>query len=176
MKNTISAASATYTPQTYKTFTGALCAFLEVEFPQLTGGRSRIMLANTINEMVHKFFPATDNLRPGQVPWITVDKNEKGSYGKSIKKTKLVPVLLDLVQDCDSQDRANDKKLKDMKQEAAVRIATNAHEQGGCMTNAEIALLLKISSGTVSKYIKEWEINNNVVVPRRGSIHDIGPT
>jgi len=33
-----------------------------------------------------------------------------------------------------------------------------------------------MSPATVGKYIKEWEIGNKTVVPRRGSIHDIGPT
>lgn len=142
----------------------------------MAGGRSRLMLANSINEMVQKFFLETSNLRPGQVPWITVDKNEKGSYGKSIKNTKLVPVILNLIQNCDVQDRADGKKLKDMKKEAAVRIAMDAFDQGGCMTNDEIAVLLKVSAPTISKYIKEWELQNSSVVPRRGSIHDMGPT
>ena len=51
-----------------------------------------------------------------------------------------------------------------------------AFDQEGCLTNAELAILLKISPGCVSKYIKEWEIENREVLPRRGSIHDIGPT
>ena len=71
---------------------------------------------------------------------------------------------------------ANGKNLKDIKQEATVRLFQQAYEQGGCMTNAEVALLLKISPTTVSKYIRLWEECSNQVVPRRGSIHDMGPT
>lgn len=176
MKNMTSSAAATYTPQEYKTFTGALCAFLEKEFPQLMGNQSRIMLAQVINEMVSKFFPKAENLRPGEVPWITVGKDEFSSYGKSISQTELVPVTLTLIQSNDAHDRAEGRRLREIKKESAIRLATEAYEQGGCMTNAEIAILLKISTATVSKYIKEWELENKKVVPRRGSIHDIGPT
>jgi len=176
MKHKMSALEATYTPQSYKTFTGALCSFLEAEFPQMAGTSTRLMFANMINLMVNNFFPKAENLRPGQTPWTTIDKNEKGSYGKSIKNSKLVPVVLTVIQDSDILERAKGKKLKEIKQEAAIRIATEAYEQGGCMTNAEIAILLKISANTVSKYIKDWELEHKVVVPRRGSIHDMGPT
>ncbi len=176
MKHAQTAASATYTPQMFKTFSGALCAFLEEEFPQLAGAKTRLLLANRINKMVYKFYPETTHLRPGQTPWITVSKDEKGSYGKSIKNTQLVPVILDIVKDDDVKERAEGKKLKNMKQEATVRLAENAYKQGGCMTNAELAVILKISAPTVSKYIKEWELEHKTVVPRRGSIHDIGPT
>ena len=42
------------------------------------------------------------------------------------------------------------------------------------MTNAEVAILLKISSPTISKYVREWEEITNTLVPRRGTIHDMG--
>jgi hypothetical protein len=44
--------------------------------------------------MVHRFFPATTNLRQGQTTWISVAKNEVSSYGKSITETRMVPVSL----------------------------------------------------------------------------------
>jgi hypothetical protein len=63
-----------------------------------------------------------------------------------------------------------------MKKEAVARLHNQAYEQDGCLTNAETAVLLKISPATVGKYIKEWETENNTVVPRRGTIHYIGPS
>lgn len=176
MKHAQTTAKATYSPQTFKSFPGALCAFLELEFPQLAGNTTRLYLANAINDMVSNFYPVTSHLKPGQTPWITVDKNEKGSYGKSIKNTRLVPVVLNLVKETDMQERADGKKLRDFKKERVVSLANEAFEQGGCITNAELSILMKISPSTVSKYIKEWELEHNTVVPRRGSIHDIGPT
>jgi len=176
MKRHESAAAATYTPQTFKTFDGALFAFFEQECPQLGGDRTRQVLARCVHDMVRKFFPDTDHMEPGQIVWPTVHKDAKGAYGKTIRNTRLTTVVLDLVQGCDAADRAAGKKLREMKLEAVARVFLQSYEQDGCMTNAETALLLKISPSTVSKYVAEWELQNNTVLPRRGTIHDMGPT
>lgn len=176
MKHAISANEATYGPQEYKTFQGALTAFFSLECPQLGGTRTRQVLATTIIEMVHKFFPETSHLRQGQTPWVTVSKDATHSYGKKMEETPLTHVVLDLVRPEDIEERKNGKKLKDIKKEATARILKQSYEQGGCMTSAEVAILLKISAATVGKYIKEWEEEFKEVLPRRGSIHDMGPT
>ncbi len=176
MTKNISQNKAAYTPQYYKNFAGALEAFFAQECPQLGGFRTRQVLVNSINNMIAKFFPDGSKIKPGQMSWITVHKDEKCSYGKSIKNTRLTNVILDLVQDKDALDRASGKKLKDVKKEAVVRLNKQAYKQNGCLTNAETAILLKISPSTVSKYIKEYELENKTVVPRRGTIHDIGPS
>ena len=49
-------------------------------------------------------------------------------------------------------------------------------EENGCMSNAEVAVLLKISPASVSKYLQQWEFEHDELVPRRGTIHDLGPT
>ena len=176
MNKQLTSAQATYTPQLYKSFEGALENFLADQCPQIGGRMTRQVLVQGIRDMVHKFYPETSHLRPGQTVWATVHKGEKGSYGKSIRNTELVPVTLDLVQSQDILDRANGKRLRELKKEAVARLCRQAYEQDGCMTNAELAILLKISSPTVSKYISEWELEYQTVLPRRGSIHDMGPT
>ncbi len=176
MKQNLSANQATFSPQAYKTFEGALEAFLSSECPQLGGFRTRQVLAKSILDMVNQFFPETSHLRPGQITWPTVHRDERSSYGKSIRQTRLTTVKLDLVKSTDAQERAKGKKLRAIKKEAIARMCKQSYEQEGCMTNAELAILLKISPSTVGKYIKEWELDNHEVLPRRGSIHDIGPT
>jgi hypothetical protein len=176
MTKNISQNKAVYTPQHYKNFAGALEAFFAQECPQLGGFRTRQVLVSSINNMIAKFFPDGSKIKPGQVNWITVHKDEKCSYGKSIKNTRLTNVILDLIQDKDALDRASGKKLREIKKEAAIRLNKQAFEQNGCLTNAETSILLKIAPSTVSKYIKEYELENKTVVPRRGTIHDIGPS
>jgi hypothetical protein len=78
------------------------------------------------------------------------------SYGKSIQKTSLTNIILDLVQENDPLERAEGKRVRDIKKEAVSRLHRQAYEQNGCLTNAETVILLKISSSTVSKYINEW--------------------
>ena len=176
MKDHISAAAATYTPQTFKSFEGALFSFFQQECPQLGGNRTRQVLVQCVHEMVRKFFPATDHLGAGQTLWPTVHKDAKGAYGKRIQDTELTTVVLDLVQPQDAVDRAAGKKLRELKIDAVSRLCTQAYEQDGCLTNAELAILLKVSAPTIGKYIAEWELEHKKVLPRRGTIHDMGPT
>jgi len=180
VKNTMKTAEnsmfATYEPQRYKIFQGALEAFFEQECPQLGGARTRMTLVNAVFQMVQRFFPDSTHMKQGQIIWTTVHKDEKGSYGKTIKNSRLTPVVLDLIPPSDISDRANGKKLRDMKKDAAARICRQAFEQDGCMTLAEVSVLLKMAPSTASKYIREYEKEEQLVVPRRGTIHDMGPT
>jgi len=176
MKENISATFASYEPVHYKTFQGALDAFFEQECPQIGGSRTRQTLVNAIYGMVLKFFPETNHLRQGQTVWTTVHKNAKGSYGKSIKDTELTPVVLTLVQDTDAMDRAQGKKLREIKKEATARLCQEAYAQDGCLTETELAVMLKISQPTVGIYLREYETEHKTVLPRRGTIHDMGPT
>lgn len=176
MKKTIDANQATFQPQVYKRFEGALEAFLCFECPQIGGMRTRQVLVKSIADMVHQFYPETSHMQPGQILWPTVHCEEFSSYGKSIKETRLQPVVLDLISSNEALERSKGKKLRIIKKESVARLCKQAFDQEGCLTNAELAILLKISPNTVSKYIKEWEQENHEVLPRRGSIHDIGPT
>lgn len=176
MKKTIDANQATFQPQVYKCFGGALEAFLCSECPQIGGMRTRQVLVKSITDMVHQFYPETSHMQPGQILWPTVHFEEFSSYGKSIRETRLQPVILDLISSNEALERSKGKKLRIIKKEAIARLCKQAFDQEGCLTNAELAILLKISPSTVSKYIKEWEQENREMLPRRGSIHDMGPT
>lgn len=176
MNKTLTSAQATYMPQSYKSFEGALEAFLAEQCPQIGGQLTRRVLVQGISGMVSKFYPETSHLRQGQVVWPTVHREEKSSYGKSIRNTELTPVVLDLVRSEDSVERAEGRRWRDMKKEAVARLCVQAYEQNGCLCAAELSILLKLSMPTVCRYIREWEIEHKTTLPRRGSIHDIGPT
>jgi DNA-binding CsgD family transcriptional regulator len=167
---------STYGPQAQKTFTGALEAFFFSEFPQLAGDRARRSVVQGIVDMVHRFFPATSNLRQGQTTWISVAKDEVAAYGKTIPKTRMVPVILSVMAEDEAAQRRDGKRLRDIKREAVARLCQETDAQGGCITAAELALLLKTTPSTVGTYIAQWEADNNTLLPRRGTIHDMGPT
>ena len=167
---------ATYGPMSFKTFAGALGVFFAEECPQIGGRRTRQVLVQSIIDMVDQFYPETSHLRPGQIQWTTIHKDEKSSYGKKISNSRLTSVILDLVRSKDVTERAAGKRLREMKKEAVARLFQQSYKQDGCMTNAEVAILLKICAGTVSKYAREWESENECLLPRRGTIHDMGPT
>jgi len=176
MNKQISHNQATYTPQEHKSFVSALTAFFANECPQLGGTRTRQVLVQTVDDMRKQFFPETSHLQPGQTTWTAVHKEARASYGKSIDKTELTPVVLDLVGKEEIAQRAQGAKLRDIKVDATARLFTQAYQQDGVLTNAEIAILLKISPATVGSYIKTWEENNGKTLPRRGTIHDMGPS
>jgi hypothetical protein len=166
----------TYGPQHQKTFVGALEAFFAQEFPQLAGDRARRAIVAGINDMVQQFFPATTHLHSGQTTWVSVAKNETSSYGKPITKTRLVPVIISLLTDEERQRRMNGTTLQIIKRDAVARICHETDQQGGCITAAELALIFKTTPNTIGKYIAHWQTEHNQLLPRRGTIHDIGPT
>jgi len=176
MTNTLTHNQATFTPQLYKSFDGALDAFFLQECPQLGGARTRQVLVQSVRQMVEAFFPATTNLRAGQTIWSAVHKDEKSSYGKTITQSRLTPVVLDLLPPDEIKARAEGAKLRDLKREAVARLFQQAYAQAGVLTNAEVALLLKIAPTTVSTYLHHWEEEHQSQLPRRGTIHDMGPT
>jgi predicted transcriptional regulator len=176
MNKRLAEQEASYGPQEFKSFPGALNAFFSTECPQLGGQRTRQVLVQSIVQMIGRFYPPSTNLRPGQTPWVTVDKDEKSSYGKRMSETRLTSVVLDLIPANELSERKDGKKLREIKKAAVARVFTQAYEQGGCLTNVETAVLLKLSPSTVSKYTREWERENDTLLPRRGTIHDMGPT
>ncbi len=91
----------------------------------------------SIVEMIGRFYPPTTHLRPGQTPWVTVDKDEKGSYGKRMSQTRLTSVVLDLVPANEATERKDGTKLREIKKAVVARLFTQAYEQGGCLTNVE---------------------------------------
>ena len=176
MSERIQHARDTFGPQLFKTFEGALNSFMEAECPQLGGLRTRQTLVGAIAELVHAHFPSTSHLGQGQVRWTAVHKDERSSYGKTISQSRLTPVVLDLLPASEIEARAQGTKLREVKKEAVARLFTQTFQQSGVLTNAEVALLLKLSAGTVGTYRREWEKEHERLLPTRGSIHDMGPT
>ena len=176
MKQRLEQNVGTYGPMQHKSFEGALGSFFANECPQLGGERTRLVLVQLVADLVGHYYPQTTNLRQGQVQWTAVHKLEKASYGKKITQSRLTPVVLDLVPSQDAVDRAAGVKLRDLKREAVARLFQQAYEQDGVLTNGDVSILLKVSPSTVSHYARNWEAEHGRYLPRRGVIHDIGPT
>jgi DNA-binding CsgD family transcriptional regulator len=167
---------ATYGPTAQKTFVAALEAFFAQEFPQLAGERARRAIVQGIVGMVDQFYPATSHLRQGQTTWVSIAKDELSSYGKTIAACRMVSTVITLVAPDEAQQRAKGRRLRDIKRDAVARICTEIDEQKGCVTASELAVMLKTTPTTIGTYIAQWEAENNRLLPRRGTIHDMGPT
>lgn len=176
MQTRLDHAQANFTPVLYKTFDSALEAFLATECPQLGGLRTRQVLVQAIRQMVDRYFPQTTHLRSGQFIWSAVHKDAKPSGGQPMTQTKLTPVILDLLPVQEIEDRAKGLTPRQARRQTAVRLFQQAYDQQGLLTNAEVALLIKVSPSTVSSYVRQWEKDHQSQLPRRGTLHDLGPT
>ncbi len=115
-------------------------------------------------------------MRPGQTLWYAVDVKENSGYGKKIEESKIVPVILDLINE-DDIERYTQKISKRKRQiEVAVRLHNQAYTQGAVMTYADTAAVMRLSAGTVGSYIREYEKETGKMVPGRGNIHNMRPT
>jgi hypothetical protein len=157
-----------------KTFESALDVFFAREFPQVGGELVRPLIVNEIKKRVEQYYPLTSRMKMGQVMWVGVAKEEKQSYGKKLENTKLKPVVLDLCTTEDLEALFQKKKNREIKKELVARLYRQAFEQGACLTGTDVAALMKMSASTISKYAREYEKENDCLLPRRGTIHDIG--
>jgi hypothetical protein len=169
-------AETVYGPLTYKTFTAALEAFLAAQCPQLGGPLLRNPLVAKIVEMVDAFHPPGARVRQGQLQWITVRKDCPPSRARRIQDCQLTAVTLDVVSPQDIVDLKAGRGVRTLRREAVARILHQADAQGGCMACTEVSAILKLSPKAVATCIREWEQEHKEVLPRRGTVHDLGPT
>ena len=175
MKKAISGREAAYGPLQRKTFRAALVHELRLHVPAL-GSLTAIPLAQRIEQMVDAYYPAVQRLRMGQLMWPAVDERETSGYGKRIEDCQLKPVLLEAVSMQDIEDLLKGLSGKQIRQKVAVRLFEQAKSQGGVLTSVDAASIMRLSPSTIGRYIKEHEKLSGTLVPRRGTVHDMGPS
>lgn len=93
--------------------------------------------------------------------------------GVKITEAKLVPVrltVLDLEADAATASRSQDELLKSR----IKRLTDEAFEQGGLLTQADLALILGESTRTIGRHIHEIEEGEDVTVATRGTMREMG--
>ncbi len=88
----------------------------------------------------------------------------------------MVPVILSIASIDDLNFRLNGYSIKEIRKCKVVRIPKEAYEQGGVLNQADINQLIGVSVVTILKYIREYQIEQEEILPYRGTIHDISPT
>jgi hypothetical protein len=161
----------------HKSFESAVFALLAAEFPNLSGSLARKALASALGELARKFHPESSHVAAGQMVWIAAAIEAKGSYGAKIEDTPMVSVVLPITTPEEIAALAKGEKgIRQARNETFIRICDEAFRQGGVLTLVDVAVLTKSSPATVSKYIRLYEADTGKTVPRRGTIHDMGPT
>ncbi len=147
---------------------------VERDYQFIAGERVQNMFADDLVKLVDDCYKEPWKLDVGQVVWYGVDAEEKPSYGKNSKNTPLTPVILSLITAEDLKKAENGFSHREIRKEKAVRLFKEAKEQDALLTHSDVAFLLHVSTGTVSKDIREYMEETNEIVPTRGIVHDIG--
>jgi hypothetical protein len=109
--------------------------------------------------------------RPGELCYLAVDANEPP--GKPIIACRKVLVRLELAT-VEDQEALREGGLAVMRQGRLARLARQARVQGGLLTVEDLAYLTCSSPATVKRDLAACR-RDDVAVPTRGQIKDIGP-
>ncbi len=116
--------------------------------------------------------PGNAPLRSGQMRYDCVAANE--GVGKAIRACRMVSVVLTLVEKDDSQVVAQ-FSVQALRQARILRLTEEAFEQGGVLTQEDLALILNSDVRTIRRDIRELRERKGIHAPTRGQVKDIGP-
>jgi len=163
-------------PPAGKGIESAIKHLLTDEYKFLGGERVQEMLAKDMIQLFRQHTRDPWNLEVGQVLWFAVDKDEKPGPAKTLAKMRIVPVVLSVTHDDDKAMRANGYSHKEVRRFKVARLCNEAYSQNGVLSQSDVSELLGVSAGTIGKDIREYQDENAVILPYRGTIHDIGPS
>lgn len=173
MKNKIDRKEALLGPVYKKTPKAIISYFFEEQFPSM-GDISRKAIVDKLIEVIEKCYPSNKHLKMGQMMWFSVDKTEIAGQGKPIEKCKLKPVTLDVFTESDILKSISGVKKKDIKKEVEVRLFKQSDAQSGTLSYSDVAAIMNVTPNTIANHIREYEKETGEIVPRRGTIHDLG--
>jgi len=163
-----------YGPTGRKTFFSALCHLLNTSFPGQFGAEVTELFAKQVVALFRHFHKDRRRIGVGQIVWSAVDAGDPPARNKTIENTRLVPVVLDLLTSEDIEHAIDIGIKPKLRQRRVVRMLKQSYDQKGVLSGPDLALMLGVSEGTISRDILAYEKEHNVQLPRRGTIHDLG--
>lgn len=134
-------------------------------------------IVTDILEIIENCYP--ERIPPKTILWLAVRREWRG-YKKGIPVEELVPVRLSVATEEEIQLLIKPelrRKLKARKAFNRARFARwcfDAYEQGGVLTLLDLSMLSGMSENYVGDLLREYEAENDKLVPTRGTVHDIG--
>ena len=160
----------------YKGFANSVKQMLTREYKFLGGDKIQDMFIHDLLIEFDKHHKDGWKLDAGQVVWWAAHKDEVPGKNKTIENTRMVPVVLSIARQEDLKLRLDVFSAREIRKFKVARILREAYEQDGVLNQADVSLLIGVSAGTVGKDIREFQTEQGVVLPYRGTIHDMGPT
>ena len=133
-------------------------------------------IVNDILDLIEQYYRYTDNsfIKPGQMVWHAVPVNEYPQRAKSIAKTRLKPVILDIISEEDIENMKKPMHQREIRIQKAERWTHQAYDQGALLTQLDLAVLFGVNENTAREYVKEYFSLYNRVLPTRGNVQFIG--
>ena len=152
-------------PLREKTLRNALAHRIVKEFPRIGGPRICQLCADMILEVISKHMRSQEHVTHGQALWMAVSVNNPPAHRQRIADTDLVPVLLDLCTAEDVQQRIDRRPAPERLLHKVLRLCQQAHEQGGLLSNCDLAELLNTTDSEIAHVLARHERLTNTVVP-----------
>ena len=161
-------------PQRAKNFDSAIRRFIQSEFPRLGGPKVIDLFCKQIRKFINQFYPKGEYVSFGQLPWCAVAKEDLPGRAKTIAQTKLRAVILSLVEDEDYVTLESKVPFREVTKDRIARVMIKADKNRVELTTTELALMFSYTHTRISQLIAQYEKEHNCILPRRGTIHDMG--
>lgn len=163
-----------FAPLQKKTLQNALAQRIAQEFPRIGGPRIRELCAEMILEVVRQHVRSPEQICHGQVLWMAIPVDDPPKCQPRFAEQKLVPVVLQVSNHEDVQMRLDRKPAGERLKQKAIRLCQQAYEQGGLLSNCDLAELLSTGDSHISHLLADHERVTGQLVPRRATLHDVG--
>ena len=163
-----------YKPLKDKTLRNALSHCIGTQFPRIGGPRIRELCADMLLEVFWQHVRSCECAQHGQVRWTAYSVDDPPSRNKRAGDTQLVALVLDLSTPEDIDARIERRSASQRLLAKAVRLCRQAHDQGGLLSNCDLAELLSVGDARVAQLLAAHERRSGHLVPRRATLHDVG--
>jgi hypothetical protein len=127
---------------------------------------------------------APERVPPKTIVWLAVRCESRHGQRKGLTPADMLPVLLTVVTEAEvalltdpQLGNATHRQARHTFNRARfVRWCQEAYAQGGLLTQLDLSLLSGLSTGYISRALREHEAVTGEIVPTRGTVHDIGPS
>ena len=132
--------------------------------------------ARILPEVVREVYFAEPGNRPmeeGQMRYQAVSL--KAGAGRKMSECPLVPLVLRVIALEEDREVLRAQGAVALRRSKVMRIAEEAREQGGVLTQEDLGVLIGCDERTIRRDVKALR-SRGIHVPTRGFLHDIGPT
>ncbi len=165
-----------FSPLRDKTLTNILRQLFVTEF----GYESKVIFAEAmierILEIVDAFTRPASVLEPGQMLWMAVANDGRKHAYKPMREIPQVPVVLDLVTDDDMRSLADGEDFIVVRRRRHTRLLDQTKEPGGALAYTDLNAITMSTESQVINDVARIQQAEGRLLPRRGTIHDVGPT